>query len=74
MHERFDSENFREVSLREESKSSDNDGELPSNVFGRGNSDYIESDNNDYNQDLKINESMVNKGFQCCNSNTERSI
>jgi len=53
---RIDSENFQEISdLSMTSKSS----------LHNINSDFIESDPNDLNlnQEMKINESMVNKGF-----------
>ena len=54
VHERIDSENFREISDISISSGTRNDV---------GNSDFIESDHTAQNQDLKINESMVNKGF-----------
>ena len=53
VQERVDSENFKEVS----DISSETKNEI-------GNSDFIESDQTAKNHDLKINESMVNKGFQ----------
>ena len=55
MHERVDSENFKEISDISISSKSKSD---------KGNSDFIESDHTAHNHDLKINESMVNKGFQ----------
>ena len=54
VHERIDSENFREISDISISSGTRNDV---------GNSDFIESDHTTQNHDLKINESMVNKGF-----------
>lgn len=54
VHERVDSENFKEIS--DISICSDSKSE-------KENSDFIESDHTAQNHDLKINESMVNKGF-----------
>ena len=64
VHERIDSENFREISDISISSKSKN---------AKDNSDFIESDQTAQNHDLKINESMVNKGFQG-GSITERPV